>query len=473
MTDTCSFHPSEAASFQCQECGTTFCGDCVSVRETVEFSGKNRYYFCPACNIPVQMLGVANMVEPFWRRLPAFFLYPLQPTPLVLALALAVLGAAFPTTFLVRIFIWVVTVKYAFAALTATAQGGLRAPAVTWQLINDNIQQVFKQYLLFAILGMLIALVFSKAGVYGGFAFLVFVAVALPAIIMLQVATDSIIHALNPMLFVPVITRIGWPYLLMYLFLVFLLSGPAALFSFLPKDSLPQQLQIFLTLFCQQYYTLICYHMMGYVLLQFHDEIGYPVDYEFFMENRGVKKKIKRLSEVDELKNGLAVLVKMGKYDEALQRLAPHIKGPAPDLELSDRFLQLLKMTDKQQDAARYSLRHFDLLVEGKRKKKALDLFPEIKKANAGPPAPESVLTTASWYQDRSEFKNAMETYAYFLRQFKNHPLRPQTYYNLAKLLHERGNNSAKAKEILAAIVKHYPDHGLSAEIREYLVQIS
>jgi hypothetical protein len=473
MNETCSFHPAETAHFQCHECNTTFCDACVDIRDTVEFTGKNRYYFCPACNVPLQMLSVGSMIEPFWHRLSAFFLYPFQLTPLLLALILSILGAAFPTSFFVNIFIWIVTVKYAYAALTATAQGGLKAPAVTWALINQNVLQVFKQYVVFIIIGLLAMLVFAKTGVFGGVVFLVFIALAMPAIIMLLVATDSILHALNPTLFIPVITRIGWPYLLMYLFLVFLLSGPATLFSYLPADALPMQLRVFLALFCKQFYTLISYHLMGYVLLQFHNEIGYQVDYDFFMENRGGKKKRKPLSPVDELKNGLAVLLKMGRYQEAIQRLTPHIQSENPDPGLSDKFLQLLKMTGEQENASRYALRHFDLLVRSKKKRETLELFPEIEKADSGSPSPESVFTAASWYQERNDFKKATAAYVYFLKQFKDHPLRPETYFNLARLLHERGNNSGKAKQILAAIVKHYPQHDLCGEARNYLALIT
>lgn len=472
MTETCTFHRAVPAHFQCRECGTSFCDGCVSVRETVEYSGKNRHYFCPACNLPVKMLSIGNMIEPFWRRLPAFFLYPLQPIPLIIAIVLAGLGALFPSSFLVQIVVWVAMTKYAYAALITTGRGGLRAPAVTWELLNQDIGQVFKQYALFAILGVCASIIFGKAGVVGGYAFIVAIALAMPAIVMLLVATNSVLHALNPLLFIPVMTRIGWPYFLMYLFLAFLLSGPAALFSYLPMDRLPPWLLAFVFLFLQQSYTLICYHLMGYVLLQFHEEIGYPVDYDFFMENRGVAKKMP-LSGDQELQNGLAVLIKMGKYKEAIERLWPHIREENPDPELSEKFLQLLKMVGEPQKASEYALRHFDLLVRAKKKEKALALFAEIKNDDAALPAPESAFAAATWYRERNEYKKAMDAYTYFLKHFKKHSHRPEAYFQLARLLHERGRNTEKAKEILHAIVKHYPGHDMSAEAREYLALVA
>ena len=472
MTESCSFHRSRAAHFQCQDCGTCFCEQCVSVRETVEFSGKNRHYFCPACNLPVKMLSIGNMIDPFWRRLSAFFLYPLQPMPLILALVLACLGAVFPHSIMVRIAVWVVMVKYAFAALTTTGQGGLKAPAVTWDLINRDVMPVFKQYVLFAILGFGTIWIFMKIGPVGGLAFFFLVALALPMIIMLQIATDSILHALNPMLFIPIILRIGWPYFLMYLFVFFLYSGPAVLYSYLPADLLPDRLTSFMLMFFQQYYMLISYHLMGYVLLQYHEEIGYPVDYDFFMENRGGKKR-KPLSAEEGLRNDLAVLIKMGKYKEALDRLEPHIREAEVDPELSEKFLQLLKMAGEQDQAAAYALHHLDLLVKAKKKEKALAVFAEIQGTDGALPSPESTYAVATWYQERKDFTKAMSTYAYFLKQFRKHPSRPEAYFELARMLHERGRNTEKAKEILRAIVKHYPEHRMYAEASAYLASVS
>jgi tetratricopeptide (TPR) repeat protein len=472
MAEICSFHRTVAAHFQCQECGTSFCDECVSVRETMEYSGKNRHYFCPACNLPLKMLSIGNMIEPFWQRLSAIFLYPLQPTPLLATLVLAGLGTLFPASFLVQIVVWVVMMKYAYAVLITTGRGGLRAPAVTWDLINQDVGQVFKQYVLFAILGICASMLFDNVGLVGGFAFIILIALAMPAIIMLLVATNSVLHALNPLLFIPVITRIGWPYLLMYLFLAFLLSGPAALFSYLPMDRLPQQISVFIYLFLQQSYTLICYHLMGYVLLQFHDVIGYPVDYDFFMGNRGVKRN-KTLSPQEELRNGLAVLIKMGRYKEALERLLPHVREENADPDLSEKFLQLLRLAGEQKEASAYAKRHLDLLVQAKKKEKALALYAEIKNDEAALPSPESVFAVATWHQERNEYKKAMEAYAYFLKNYKNHALRPDAYFQLARLLHEQGRNTEKAREILHAIVKHYPNHNMTAEAREYLAFVA
>jgi len=472
MTDFCSFHTTTPAHFHCQNCDSLYCDQCISVREINEYSGKQRYYFCSACDLPARMLSVGNMIEPFWKKLSSIFLYPFQPVPLILTLLLSILGAVFPSTTLVRLFVWVVMVKYAFAVFINTSQGGLRAPMVSWELINGDVKPVLQQYLLFILVSLATQQIFIGFGMVAGYLFVALVALALPVIIMVQVATNSILHAVNPMLCFPIIFRIGWPYLLMYLFLFFLYSGPRVVLAYLPVDVLPYPLVVFCMLFLTQYYALVSYHLMGYVLLQFHDEIGYPVDYDFFITNQGGKPK-KALSEKQELENAVTVLVRMGKYQEALHRLAPHIRESEVDPDLSERFFKLLRLVDDKKHIGPYGVRHLDILVAAGRKEKALALFAELKDNKEHPLKAENVFTIAGWYKSRTEYRKAIETYAYFLKTYKTDPLRPEAYFNLARLLHERGKNTGKAKEILTAVIKHYPQHAMSAKASRYLADVA
>lgn len=467
MAIDCTFHRGKAAHFHCIECGTAFCENCVSTRKTNGFNGETIDYFCPGCNIPVELLSLGNIIKPFWNNLGSFFLYPFQMVPLLLTIFLSALGAIFPSNLLVSLFVWVVMMKYSYATLIETGQGRLKAPDLSWKLVNEDLQQVFKQYVIFAVIFFITGLIFSKFGTFAGSTFLVLVFVALPAIIMLLVATNSVVQALNPVLFFGIISRIGGPYFLMYLFLFFLLAGPTAVFAYFPPDLLPLQFYVFLTLFLQQFYALICYHMLGYVLLQYHKEIGYQVDYQYFRQYRGGAKK--KQSPDEELNRGLAILIKQGKYIEALDMLYPQIKGEEPSIEHSEKFLQLLKMAGKNDNAAQYAVHHLDLLVANRKKQKAVPLYLEMRSEGADMENPETLFKIGQWLQERNDFKEALTAYIYFTKRFKKHDLQPEVYFELAKLFHERANNSAKAQQILRAICKSYPKHRLIAQINDYL----
>jgi tetratricopeptide (TPR) repeat protein len=419
------------------------------------------------------MLSLGNVIEPFQNRLSAFFLYPFQLTPLLLTLALSLVGALFPSSILVSLFVWIVMMKYAYETLIVTGRGALEAPGLSWDLINSDVMQVFKQYVIFAIVIFCAVAAFQHTGMVGGFTFLTLIFLAIPAIIMLLVATNSVLHAINPIYFMGIIARIGWPYFLMYLFLFFLMAAPATLFSYLPPDILPLKVYIFLTLFLKQFYALISYHLMGYVLLQYHREIGYQVDYEFFMANRGSKKKRSNAKPEDELTIGLAVLVKCGKYNEAIERLLPYINEKKPSLELSEKFLQLLKMSGQRERYLKYSLRHLDCLVRENKKQKALSSYKDILAEGAGVPTAESLFQLGAWYRERNEFKKAIDVFVCFAKQYRQHALQPAVYFELAKLLHEHGNNSIKARQILSTIVKSHPEHTLAADVKKYLLAVS
>lgn len=472
MAINCTLHRSEPAHFQCHECGSAFCDRCVSIRETGGYSGREKSYFCPACNVPLEMLNLGDIIEPFHNRLSAFFLYPFQPTPLILTAVLALVGALLHTSLLVNLAVWVVMMKYAYAVLTTTGRGNLQAPPVSLELINDDVMQVFKQYVIIAIAVVGAGFVASHTGLIGFWVYTVVLFLAIPSIVMLLVSTNSIFHAINPYYFIGLITRIGPPYFLMYLFLFFLLAGPSALFAYLPITLFPEKVYVFLTLFLKQFYAIISYHLMGYVLLQYHKKIGYEVDYDYFMEHQGGKKKRTKRKQEDELTVALAVLLKLGKHEEAIERLAPVINEENPSLDLSEKFLQLLKMTDQKKRYHRYMQRHLELLMAANKKQKALVLFEEMVTREKQVPKAEPLLEIAGWYRERNDFKKAINAYTLLVKQYKKHPVLPKAYFRLAKLLNEQGNNSSKAKQILQAILKHFPDHEVVPQVKKYLVTV-
>ncbi|WP_419175404.1 hypothetical protein [Desulfosediminicola sp.] len=468
MSLECSLHRARPAHFVCYECGTSLCDECVSTRVSQGYGGKEKNYFCPACDSQVQLAGLGNVMVPFWHRLSSVFLYPFQLVPLILTAVLSLLAAVFPTNILVSLGVWVIMMKYAYAVLIETGRGSLNAPGVSVELINQDVMQVLKQYLVFALLGGSIGFVASHSVMAAIFLGVLAIA-CLPMILMLLVSTNSVLQALNPMLFVPIIFRIGWPYLLMYLFLAFFMAAPAAFFAYLPVEVIPPLLYAFVISFVSQCYTIMSYHLMGYVLLQYHDRIGYVVDYEFFIENQGGRAKRKPKSAEEDLKTGLSILVKNGKYREALDKLLPFVKQKDPDWELSEKFYQLLNMSGEQDKALRYSVRHFEVLVKNNRKKQATELFPKITASPTAPPAAGSVFAMAGWCEEMNDFKSALNGYVYFTKHFKNDPLLPEVYFKLAMLLHEKGRKSDKARQILRGIIKAFPGHDLTPKAMQYL----
>lgn len=468
MSITCSFHPTLPAHFQCHSCDTSFCESCVTVRRVESYGSTDKHYFCPACETEVLLIGIANILEPFWKRLGPIFLYPFQSAPLIMTLLLSFVGALLYFSGLVQLLVWVVMMKYAYAVLIATGQGSLRAPKVTWGQINDNLSSVFKQVVIYAIIGWLTVLIFARFGPLAGFPFLALSALCMPMIIMLLVATDSMIRALNPLIFFPVIFRIGWPYLLLYLFFTLLSACPFYLLSLI-AGNLPPQVETFLSLFVGQFYLLVSYHLMGYVLLQYHREIGFEVDYDHFLKNSSPKGKRKTVSEKEQFRNTLAVLIKSGRYDKAIPLLREKIAIDCPDIQLADKYLQLLKLAGETERAANYMPILVGHLVHASRKERAMELLLEIMKNKLVSPPPETVLIVGDWFEERGSNKQALDSYVYCIRNCKDQVIISEAYFRLAKLLHEKGNNSTKAAKLLRTILKIAPSSEIAQKAGDYL----
>jgi hypothetical protein len=260
MNSTCVLHPTRPAHWTCPKCNSQFCSTCIVKRDKGGYQAGQFLYLCPKCFVPANWVGASNFIKPFWQVLPKFFTYPFSLWPLglniVLCIALLVFSGSGFFGAIISFLIWGILLKYSFSALTTTANGDLRPPPVNAETISEIFSQVFKQLAiyLFCFIGFLV--ITTKFGVFLGMLFLLFALLFIPAMIILLVATNSFFQAINPILFTRLAMRIGWSYLLMYLFLIMLGTAPAYLLSFFLKNFPPKTI-LFLSTFVKNYYTII------------------------------------------------------------------------------------------------------------------------------------------------------------------------------------------------------------------------
>ncbi len=469
MTVHCTLHPSKSAHFQCNRCSSAFCGKCIVKRAVPEDFGVTvNAYICPFCDVEADQLGVGNLLAPFWTRMPKFFLYPVQTAPLVIALALSLLTGFFSTSKLVALFSFIVSTKYAYAILINTAQGDLRAPAPGFELFNSDIGQVFKQYAVFFTLAFIAMQLFRYTGPLGAFFFIPIALILLPAMLMLLVATNSVIVAMNPMIVVPMVFRIGWRYLLMLLFLGLLPAGPLALLSLLPK-TIPWGITAFLSAFLQHYYTFISYNLMGYVLLQYHEEIGYDVDYEHFTACSVPKDEQGPQDPVLVRRHQVDILIRSGRHETALKLLQEDLKENQDDLVLSGKYLDLLRVCRKKKEYVLHAPVYLQQLIRKKKTTKALKIYQELIADGTIPVPIDSSLAVGKWMFDRNEYRKAGNCYLRCIKKNPKHPKLPEAYFPFIQLLHERFDKTDKAVQLSKGVIRTWPDHPLISEIKTYL----
>jgi len=351
MRQYCQYHPTRPAHWYCDQCGKPLCPECVDTRETDSYHPGKKLHMCPNCNIPVQWMGVANIIDPFWKRLPPFFLYPLTFRPLVLMVVLSVLAGILTRPGIIgwvaAVAIWGITLKYAYAILQATAGGDLNAPNLDADALLNNFGPVLKQVGIYIAIFTAAGVVFAHMGRTAGGLFLFIATLFLPAMVILLVTTESLIQAVNPLMFVRLATRIGWGYLLMYFFCSILGAAPAVLGRHIILH-LPAEMRLFLFTLVKIYYTFISYHLMGYVILQYHEDIGYRVDVDDFKAAETAGDPAMAVADDPEsrLLRRVNQLIKDGDHEGARDAIEREVgeRGIADPL-LSERYYLLLKMT--------------------------------------------------------------------------------------------------------------------------------
>ena len=474
MRTSCTYHPAKAAHFECSSCDADYCGECVTKRSLTRYGRAETYYYCPKCQGIAERLDISDIIDPFWMRLPKFFLYPFHPRPLVLMLLLSagmvLVSKPGLLNSLISFAMWGVLLKYSHAALKNTAHARYYPPKINSETIVADFDIVFKQIAIFIIIGIALAKVAQFFGPLIAMAAMIVAILSIPAMIIVLVATGSLIHAVNPVVFIGMAWRIGWGYLLMYLFLAILGGAPVVLgrhvIAYLPASS-----HVFLFTLAKCYYTIISYHLMGYVILQYNDDVGYEVDLD--EEDSILVADKPEQPARSEILNRVDILIKEGKIDDAIFLIRGETGGNISDLELAERYYNLLKVKQIIPDLLKHGVRYLDLLAEAKDTEKLCEVYSECAARDPGfVPDKSTLFKLASCLNQAGNPKAAVNSYNRFIKAHPKDPLIPKAYFLAASIINEKLKNPRKAVGILKGLLKTYPNHDITPHVQRYLSQI-
>jgi tetratricopeptide (TPR) repeat protein len=477
MTICCKFHPNQPAYFSCPRCGISFCGACTVVRSRDGFAGAEKLRLCPSCHLPAEWLGVSNVVEPFWKRLHKFFLYPFGLFPLCLMLILASAAVVFREMgiigALVVAFAWAVRIKYSFEALKKTAGGELRPPTLSGELITRDFGPVVKQIILFVILGAASVFVAATAGLFALGVFAVFLVLLFPSMLILLVTTNSLRSAVNPFLFVPLALRIGWGYLLMYFFLILLNGAPTALFYAIIQY-LPEQSHFFLFSMGETYYSIISYHLMGYVLLQYSEDIGYRVELDDFHTGEGTSLASPEISAEDQIMTQVAPLIREGRLDDAIDQIDIAVRsGRANASLIRERYFKLIKTANRPQKMLEEGEIYIDQLVGENKMLTAANVYADLVGVKPDFSAePSIMLQLGAWFNENDRPTDALGAYNRLIKAHPGSHEVARAYFQAAQTLHLGLRKTEKAKKILGAMLKKYPNDPAAPMARQFLERL-
>lgn len=421
------------------------------------------------------MLSISSFIPPFWERLPKFFAYPFQLRPLLLILILSSVGVVLSWLPFIPLVLWAVLIKYCYAVLRDTVSGNLRAPNLSYSTLWEDLGQAFKQIVLFLVVGIAVGFIFKDLGRDLGLLCLYLALLLMPAMIIVLAASDSLINALNPVAVVTIVYRIGWGYLFMYVLLALLSAAPALLVENF-ASLMPPLLRRFLFIFAYQYYTIISYHLMGYVILQYHEEIGYRVDAEDFIDQspvlwRGsVSSAEKKEDATEAILNQVNILLKDGRAEDAVFVMRDRMQDRAARRVLSERYYNLLKITHRESEMLTHAVVYLDLLVAENDMAAACEVYRESLSLNPQfLPNPETLFKLAGWCMEAGDIKNGWNAWVRFIKANPQHALVPMAYFLLGKNAHEKLLDPARAEQFLKILLRQYPDHDISIHARDYL----
>jgi len=410
----------------------------------------------------------SKSIEPFWRRLRQFWLYPLKGGPLatilIMALVQTFVSYLILVGWLLGLFALAAVYRYAFLVLRATANGNMEPPEGLGNVDNSlGMSQValiiIYMFMAFAG-GLLFALMQMPILAIGWVGFLAF---AYPGSTMSLAIEMNLAHALNPLTPLAIMERLGWPY--------FLVAGLTLLFVFSQANAeallapvLPAPFDLIVTYALSNYVTIATFHLMGYLIYQYHDVLGYEIDAPLGLRTAKDDPDQDLIDESEEL-------ARDGKLDEAAELMAAHLRQRGGSEVLHQRYRKIL--TAKQDTAGLLAHGHqwLSTLVAQENYRQALNVARDCIALDASfrPQYPEQIHVLAETAQKQSQSQLALQLVSGFHNNHPKHKDVPKNLFLAAQLMAERFNQEDKARTLLQQLKARYPDHAISEDVDSYL----
>ncbi|WP_227519790.1 hypothetical protein [Mangrovitalea sediminis] len=462
----CHYHPVETARWLCPDCQMFYCPNCIPDADSRRHRGA-----CPRCGKNLRYLGDAAEAPPFWARIPAFFRYPLSTDPLLVIVLCTLVPLLVQRNLvggLVTLALTAALLKYNFAVLARTAEGTFTAPPLA-MAFRGGFVIVILQLLLFAIIGLST----FAAGYVGGkvlaFLVLAFCVLALPAAIMVLAMEQRLPAAINPLVLMTLITRIGWPYFVLYGHLVLLSLAAGAAQDFALRH-FPDYVGHPVAGFLNSYFTVIFFNMLGYVLYQYQEALGYVADAEENPTPGPADRPSAQRREAD-----IDMALKDGDYDRVQRLLLENLKQQPRDGAQIERLYLLLKARNDHAELYRQQQRLLPWLIKGHDGGKLADYLNRLVQTEPDLRLNDPVVAfqCAQLLYHAGEYRWVLRLLRDFHKRFPDYQDTASAYLLVARTLANGLHQWDKAEAFLRFIEKRCRQHPLQAQIGHYLAQVA
>ncbi len=411
----------------------------------------------------------SRTITPFWLQAKAVILYPAKSACLAViasysALQLLTLLPLFLLGTIIKIALFLGMYKYAYEILDHIARGNREPPEVS--LRSSGMWIAAKQSFIILVLLFVISTVFANLGVVAGFLISAVFILAFPAMIIFLAIEMKVFSALNPISWMGLINRIGKAYYLLPVALG-LLWLTSFVISFFILPILPSFVALVVEYFINYYFLIAMFYLMGYVIYQYHEELGFELSETadaLPLRNGVAEDRDPILDEVD-------LLLDEGKLTEAIKTLASQIKAQGALPDVHEKYRELLAQNKDTAELNNHAKQYVNVLLAHDNIKAALKLIGECFSIDTGFvfSDPQHVKLFANHAIAKSQNRLALQITNGFAKKYPKHKHIPDNYFTAAKILADKMGQIEKATKILQYIVTTYPKHRQSTEFKQYL----
>ncbi len=401
--------------------------------------------------------------SPWHERWPLIFGYPLQSAALttIVAIAVAHLVQFVPTLgSVLDLLVWASFFQYAFEVLRWSANGRTQAPEIALTVSVGVGRYAVALAILISALIMLTAFFFGRAAAFVVGALLMS---ALPAMMMILALEEGLVRALNPFAWLLVAARIGRPYLIlagMFIGALFMQSIVALLLA----QAVPNVVAVPLAYFVVGYLMIANFHLIGCVIHDHRDELGYGGHLELQDETPHTDKSRAILDAARARAAG-------GDVRGAATLLREELVAHADLLPVHDEYRHWLRQDGDKTELAAHGKKYIPVLLAQNQERRAIDVARECQLLD---PAfaidkAEDVTRLAHAAADAGQTQIALGLLAGFHKRFRNHPDIGRNYLLAAKLWAERMNREMQARAMLNQIKLTLPEDPVIPQVDAYL----
>ncbi len=424
---------------------------------------------CPKCSRNLRYQGAANDIVPFWNRIGSFFGYPFALDPMIL-----IAVCTFVPIFLGQnlfgllgaFLLFCVLTKYVYSIVEHTSEGHLTPPTFSSAFTGDGMGIIFQQIGVFILMGLII----TGAGHLGGpvLALIVsaFLLLSFPASVIILALEKNIADAINPLRQLSLMGAIGWPYMVLYAHLVLLFFALSATQDFILQH-FPIVIAHPISGFLFSYFMVIIFHMLGYILLQYQDKLGYAADIQD-EESESSSMLHNRSLRIDA---DIDINLKEGRYDTVLGILEDQLKKNPNSIVRREQLYKLLWASHNIEKLSKYAQPILRLFVSNNTPDKSATLLKKLLKHN---PAfqlqdPELIFQLIQQLYNQGEYRLILVLVKEMHRRFDAFEKLPDAYLVVVKTLANGLQQWDKAAKYLMFIKQTFPEHPSQAKLPEYL----